>query len=52
MKNKLLVIDDEVKILRSLKFLLEDSFDVYTSDNSSDALDIFKKENIFWFFLI
>lgn len=47
MKNKLLIIDDEVKILRSLKFLLEDSFDVYTSDNSSDALDIFKKENIY-----
>ena len=23
MKNKLLIIDDEVKILRSLKFLLE-----------------------------
>ncbi|HHZ00957.1 MAG TPA: sigma-54-dependent Fis family transcriptional regulator, partial [Tissierellia bacterium] len=47
MKNKLLIIDDEVKILRSLKFLLEDSFDVYTSDNSSDALDQFKKENIY-----
>jgi DNA-binding NtrC family response regulator len=47
MKNKLLVIDDEVKILRSLKFLLEDCFDVYTSDNSSDALDIFEKEDIY-----
>lgn len=47
MKNKLLVIDDEVKILRSLKFLLGDCFDVYTSDNSSDALDIIKKEDIY-----
>ena len=37
MKNKLLIIDDEVKILRSLKFLLGDEFDVYTSDNSLEA---------------
>ncbi|MFY9285921.1 MAG: sigma-54 dependent transcriptional regulator, partial [Tissierellaceae bacterium] len=47
MKNKLLIIDDEVKILRSLKFLLGDEFDVYTSDNSLEALEIFKKEGIF-----
>ena len=47
MKNKLLIIDDEVKILRSLKFLLGDYFDVYTSDNSTNAMDIFKKEDIY-----
>ncbi len=47
MKNKLLIIDDEAKILRSLRFLLEDKFEVYTSENSSEALDIFKKEGIY-----
>lgn len=47
MKNKLLIIDDESKILRSLKFLLGDYFDVYTSHDSTDAVDIFKKEDIF-----
>ena len=47
MKNKLLIIDDEVKILRSLKFLLGDEFDVYTSDNSLEALEIFKRRDIF-----
>lgn len=46
MKNKLLIVDDETKILRSLKFLLEDNFEVYTSENSSEALDIFKRERI------
>ncbi|MCR3954667.1 MAG: sigma-54 dependent transcriptional regulator [Gudongella sp.] len=46
MSNKLLIIDDEPKILRSLKFLLEDDFKVYTSENSSDALDIFRREEI------
>lgn len=47
MKNKLLIVDDEVKILRSLKFLLEDEFEIYTVENSSEALDIFKKEEIY-----
>lgn len=47
MKNKLLIIDDEPKILRSLKFLLEDYFEIYTSDNSTEALNIFKKEGIY-----
>jgi DNA-binding NtrC family response regulator len=46
LSNKLLIIDDEPKILRSLKFLLEDEFKVYTSENSSDALDIFRREEI------
>jgi DNA-binding NtrC family response regulator len=47
MKNKLLIIDDETKILRSLRFLLEDNFEIYTSENLSEALDIFKKEGIY-----
>lgn len=47
MKNKLLIVDDEPKILRSLKFLLDDYFEIYTSDNSTEALSIFKKEGIF-----
>ncbi|MDW5298516.1 MAG: sigma-54 dependent transcriptional regulator [Sedimentibacter sp.] len=47
MKNKLLIIDDEPKILRSLKFLLDDYFEIYTSDNSTEALNIFKKEGIY-----
>lgn len=46
MKNKLLIVDDEIKILRSLRFLLEDYYEIYTSDNSAQALDIFKKEKI------
>ena len=45
-KHKLLIVDDEPKILRSLTFLLEEHFEVFTSDNSKDALAIFKKEAI------
>jgi len=47
MKNKLLIVDDEAKIVRSLKFLLEDNFEVHTSGNPTEALDIFKKERIY-----
>lgn len=46
MKNKLLIVDDELKILRSLKFLLEDYYEIHTSDNSIDAIDIFKRERM------
>ena len=46
MKNKLLIVDDEIKILRSLKFLLEDYYEIYSSDNAAEALDIFTKEKI------
>ncbi len=46
MKNKLLIVDDEKAILRSLKFLLEDYYEIYTSDNYNDAVDIFKKERM------
>lgn len=46
MLKKLLIVDDEVKILRSLKFLLEDYYEVYLSDNSDEAINIFNKEKI------
>lgn len=46
MKSKLLIVDDEIKILRSLRFLLEDYYDVYTSDNHDGAIEIFKKEKM------
>lgn len=46
MKSKLLIVDDENIILRSLRFLLEDYYEVFTSDNYNDALKIFKKEKI------
>lgn len=46
MKTKILIVDDETKILRALKFLLEDSYNVFTSDNMNDAKKIFLKEEI------
>lgn len=47
MKNKLLIVDDESKILRSLKFLLEDEYEIYSSGNPAEALEIFKREKIY-----
>lgn len=46
MKKKILIVDDENKILRALKFLLEEIYEVYTSDNIKDAKNIFIKEKI------
>jgi len=46
LKNKLLVVDDEKIILRSLRFLLEDYYDIYASDNYDNAIDMFKKERM------
>lgn len=46
MKTKILIVDDEIKILRALKFLLEDMYNVYTSDNINDAKRIFVDEKI------
>ncbi|MDX9917121.1 MAG: sigma-54 dependent transcriptional regulator [Gudongella sp.] len=46
MKNKLLIVDDEAKILRSLKFLLEDSYEIFTSEESQEALNLLVKEKI------
>lgn len=46
MKTKILIVDDEIKILRAIKFLLEDNYCVYTSDNINDAKRIFIEEKI------
>lgn len=46
MKNKLLIIDDEEKILKSLTFLLEDTYEVFTALNSIEAYKIFTREDI------
>ncbi len=46
MKTKILIIDDETKILRALKFLLEDEYQVFTSDNMADGKRIFIEEKI------
>ena len=46
MKNKILIVDDELKILRSLRFLLEDYYDVYLTDNFDEALNIFNREKM------
>lgn len=51
MKNKILIVDDEIKITRALKFLLEDEFDVYTSNEYKDALKIFSTEEIYFVLL-
>lgn len=47
MNNKLLIVDDEMKITRALKFLLEDEFEVHTSNDFSTALELFEQEEIF-----
>lgn len=46
MKTKILIVDDEIKILRALKFLLEDSYQVFTCENIKDAKRIFIEEKI------
>ncbi len=46
MKNKLLIVDDEKIILRSLRFLLDEFYDVYTSDNYEEAIEIFSRERM------
>lgn len=45
--KKVLVVDDEVKILEVIKSFLENKgFVVYTADNGKEAFRIFEKENI------
>ncbi len=38
MKQKLLVLDDELLILKSLENLFEDDYEVYVTDNPEEAL--------------
>ena len=37
---KILLVDDEKSILKSLAFALEQDYEVYTSDNGRDALKL------------
>jgi two-component system response regulator HupR/HoxA len=45
-KEKILVVDDQVEILNALERQLKDEYEVYTSSNGKEALDLLK-ENIF-----
>lgn len=44
--EKILVIDDETVILSSLKYLLEDYYKVYTTEDYQIGIDLIVKENI------
>lgn len=44
--HNVLVIDDEVSILTALKFALEDHFNVYTTDDVPEGLEIISSKNI------
>ena len=46
MKPTLLLVDDEVRILRSLKFLFNKSFTVYSAQNGMDGLSVIKNHEI------
>lgn len=43
---KLMIVDDEATIRRSLEFALEDDYHMFSCDNKKDVLYILKKENI------
>jgi two-component system response regulator AtoC len=43
---KILLVDDEKTILKSLTFALEQDYEVYTSDNGQDALELVREHNI------
>ena len=46
-KKKVLVVDDEVKILEVIKAFLESrDYDVYTAENGKQAFSVFEKETI------
>lgn len=44
--EKLLIVDDEPKVLKALTFLSENQYEVYTAECGGKALELFKKENI------
>ena len=46
MKEKLLVLDDELLVLKSLQELLEDDYEVYTTDDAEDALRLVEEDDI------
>jgi CheY-like chemotaxis protein len=43
-KNKILIIDDELLILLSMKRLLEDYYDITIANGGVQAIDLIKKE--------
>lgn len=44
--NRILIIDDEVSICDSLQFLLEDTYEVYTSQDPEEGLKIIVEKDI------
>ena len=38
MKNKLLIVEDNVKLLSTMTALLEDSYDLHTAENGRDGI--------------
>ena len=45
--RKILIVDDEERLLRSLAFYFEDEgYDVYISLSGEDAMEVLRKENI------
>ncbi|AVP53910.1 sigma-54-dependent Fis family transcriptional regulator [Clostridium tetani] len=43
---KLMIVDDEATIRRSLEFALEDDYNIFSCDNKNDVLHLLRKENI------
>lgn len=45
--KKILIVDDEIQILKSLtRMFIDTDYKIYTAQNSTDALDIIEKEGI------
>jgi two-component system, NtrC family, response regulator len=43
---KLLVVDDDVQILRQIRWALSEDYEIYTATDRLGALELFQKENI------
>lgn len=44
-KTKILVVDDDLGVLKQLKWALEDEYEVLTASSKSEALEVFKTNN-------
>ncbi len=44
--NKILIIDDEISICDSLEFALEDVYEVYSTQNPNEGIEIIKNKDI------
>jgi len=52
-KNRILVVDDEEKIVNLIKnYLGKEGFEVFTAYSGNEALKLFKSANLIWSFLI